>query len=163
MLAVALGQDEQPLPPVRCADLSRREESCRNDVTQAFQVSGDFSKAEIDMTGDVLKEHQRRFGLGHDSGHMRPEVPGVFGASALAGDTERLARIAAMNDVNKSSPRAGVKDAEVSPDGSAVKDSIRHPGEEDFLAVRLDLDVADGAVLRDREVKPKIKTPNTST
>ena len=58
--ALGVGQDEQPLPPVRRADLSRREQSFRNAVAQAFQLFPDLAIAEVEMIGDVLEEHPIR-------------------------------------------------------------------------------------------------------
>jgi len=109
------------------------------------------------MAADVLKEAVRRPALGHDAGHMRPQVPGVSGSGTLAGDAERLARIPAMYDVNEHTPRSGVKGCDVAPDRSPVKDSIRHPSEEDVLAERFFFDVADGPVSGDDEMEPEIE------
>ena len=68
-----------------------------------------------------------------------------------------------MNDINESSTRSPVELLEVSPDGSSIKESLRHPGKEDVLAVRLDLDVADRAVLRDCEMESEIESTDPGT
>lgn len=101
------------------------------------------------MIGDVLKEADFWFALGHDSGQIRPEMPGIRRAFPLSGGAERLARIASMNNVNKSPPRAGVEPLEVAPDWSAVKDSVRHSGEKYILAEPFNLNVADCSVAKD--------------
>ena len=154
--ALLVGHDVETLPPVRRTDFIRRKESCRHAVTHAFQVSGDFAKSEAEMTGDVLKEAVRRLALGHDAGHMRPQVAGVVGSGSLAGEAERLARIPAMNNVNKSLPFAGVECSEIVPERPPIKDAICHPGAEDVLAERLLLDVTDRPVAGGCEVESEV-------
>ena len=93
-VALAVGEDEEPLAPMRRADFRRREEACRKPVAQADQVSGDLGKAEAEMMGDVLEEDEGRLDLADDARDMRPEVARVGRAEPPAGDRERLARIA---------------------------------------------------------------------
>lgn len=81
----------------------------------------------------------------------------VVGSGSFTRDAERLARITTMNHVNKTTPRSHVEPGDISPYGSPIKDSIRHPGEEDVLAVRVLFDPADCAVLRDGELDSEVK------
>jgi len=99
-----VGQDEQPLPPVRRADFSRREQSFRNPEAQAFQLSSDLAISEVEMIGDVFEEHPFGCALLDDLRDVRPQVPGVVGSAALAGDAERLTRIARSEDVHRATP-----------------------------------------------------------
>ena len=145
------------------ADFSRRKESCRNAVTHGFQVLGDDIKAESEVPRDVLEEGPLGLTLPENASHIWPEVTWIGVASALAGHAEGLAWIPAMNEVNAASPRLAVEGLEVSPDGSAVKDSIRHPGEQDVLRVRGVLDVADGAVVGLGKVESEVKASDAST
>jgi len=160
---VGLRQDVEPLPAVWRTDFSRRKESCRNPVTHFFQLAGDDIKSESEVPGDVLEEAPLGLTLADDAGDLGPEVAWVVGPGSLTRNAERLARIAAMNNVNESAPRSGVELLEVAPDGSAVKDSIRHPGEEDVLWVRLDLDVTDRPVAGDGEMEPKVEPTDAGT
>lgn len=66
-----------------------------------------------------------------------------------------------MNDVNESSPGPAVELLEVVPERSPVKESVGHPGEEQILAGRLDLDVADRPVVRDDEPETKVNAADT--
>jgi hypothetical protein len=156
-------KDEQPLSSLRRADFSRRKESCRNPVTHFFQVLGDLLKSEREVPGDVLEEAPLGLALSNDSGNVGPEVAGVGGTGTVTCDTERLARIPAMNHVNESVPDPGIERLEIRPNGSSLKDSVRHPGEEDVLRVRLDLDVADRAIAGNGEMESKVEAANSRT
>ena len=57
---LGVGQDEQALPAMRRTDFSRREQSFRNAVAQAFQLASDLEITEVEMIGDVLEEHPNR-------------------------------------------------------------------------------------------------------
>lgn len=157
MLVVAVGQDEQALSTMWRADFSRCKESCRNPVTHRFQVSGDDIKAESEVPGDVLEEAPLRLALADDAGDVGPEMALVCCASTLASDRERLARIPAMNDVNKSTPGFPGECSEIVPERPPIKEAICHPGTEDVLAARFLLDVADGSVAWNGEVESKVK------
>ena len=43
---LAVGQNEKPLPFVRCADFLRREQACLNAVTQASKVIVDLLESQ---------------------------------------------------------------------------------------------------------------------
>lgn len=115
------------------------------------------------MPGDVLEEAPLGLALAHDAGDVGPEVSRVGSAEALSGDGERLARIPAMNHVNESSPPLGIETLEIVPNGSPLKDSVRHPGEEDVLREPFDLDVADGAVLGLGDAEAEIEAGDPAT
>ena len=83
---LADGKDEEPLALVRRADFRRREEACRKAVAHADQSAGDFGEAEAEMMGDILEEDEGRLDLADDARDMRPEVPRVVCAPALASD-----------------------------------------------------------------------------
>lgn len=68
-----------------------------------------------------------------------------------------------MNNVNATPPSSGVKGAEVVPDRSAVKDSVRHPGKENVLAERFLLDIADRAVFGNGEFESEVDSADSGT
>jgi hypothetical protein len=105
VVALADGEDEEPLASMRRTDFRRREEARRKAVAHADQSSGDFGEAEAEMMGDILEEHEGRFDFADDAGDMRPEVARVVRTPPLARDGERLARIARSDDVT--APRHG--------------------------------------------------------
>lgn len=57
-------------------------------------------KAEREVPSDVLEDAQPRSKHRNPIRYVRPQVPPVGGAVALAGQAERLARIAAGEDVD---------------------------------------------------------------
>lgn len=157
------GENVEPLPAVWRADFSRRKESCRNPVTQRFQLAGDDIKSESEVPGDVLEEAPFRLTLPDDTSNVRPQMPLVLGSESLPRDRERLARIPAMNDVNKSTPGLPGECSEIVPERAPIKEAICHPGTEDVLAVRLLLDVADRPVAWDGQRQPEVKTSDAGT
>ena len=157
VVALTVGEDEEPLAPVRRADFRRREEARRKAVPHADQSSGDFGEAEAEMMGDVLEEDEGRLALANDAGDMRPEVPRVVRAPALARDGERLARIARSDDVHRAAPRAAVEGGNVVPDRRRIQGRVFHPRHEDGRGVGVPLDVTHSAISGECEVQPEIE------
>ena len=156
-VAVAGGEDEEPLAPVRRTDFRRREEACRKPVAQADQISGDLGKAEAEMMGDVLEEDEGRFDLADDAGNVGPEVAGVGRRQPPAGDRERLARIARKQDVHAAAPRAAVEAGNVVPDRRVIQGRVLHPGHEQGRSEGFPLDVTHSAVAGTGEDEPEIE------
>jgi hypothetical protein len=157
VVALAVGEDEEPLPLVGRANFRRREEARRNAVAHADQSSGDFGEAEAEMMGDVLEEHEGWSALADDPGDMRPEVARVVCAPALARDGERLARIARSDDVHRAAPRAAVEGGSVVPDRRRIQGRVFHPRHEDGRGVGVPLDVTHSAISGEREVQTKVE------
>lgn len=163
MVALAVGEDEEPLAPVGRADFRRREEARRKAVAHADQSSGDLGEAEAEMMGDVLEEHEGRLGLADDAGDMRPEVARVVRAPALACDRERLARIARSDDVHRAAPRAAVEGGNVVPDRRRIQGRVFHPRHEDGRGVGVPLDVTHSAISGECEVQPEVEATGAGT
>lgn len=157
VVPVAVGENEEPLAPVGGADFRRREEACRKAVAHADQSAGDFGEAEAEMMGDILEEHEGRLDLADDAGDMRPEVPRVICAPALARDRERLARIARSDDVHRAAPRAAVEGGNVVPDRRAIQGRVFHPRHEDGRGVGVPLDVTHSTISGACEVQPEVE------
>jgi hypothetical protein len=157
VVALALGEDEEPFAPVGRTDFRRREEACRKAVAHADQSSGDFGEAKAEMMGDVLEVHEGRLGLSDDPGDMRPEVARVLDAPSLASDGERLARIARSDDVHRAAPRAAVEGGNVVPDRRAIQGRVFHPRHEDGRGVGVPLDVTHSAISGECEVQSEVE------
>jgi hypothetical protein len=157
-VAVAVGENEEPLAPVGRADLRRREEARRKPVAHADQVSGDFGKSEAEMMGDVLEEDEGRFAFADDARDMRPEVARVRSAEPPPCDRKWLARIARTEDVHRAAPRAAVEGGNVVPDRRAIQGRVFHPRHEHGRGVGFPLDVTQSAISgkgeQDAEVEP---------
>lgn len=161
--ACGVAQHEESLSAVWSANFRRRVESCRNAVTHRNQLAGDHVEPKPQMPAHVFEEHETGLTLSDHASDIWEEVSGIGVTLTLAGNRERLARVARSDAIHESTPRSSVELPEVSPDGSAVKDSIRHPGEEHVLRKRLDLDVADRAVRRDGERESKFEASDPGT
>ncbi len=166
-LALALGvghaEHEQALAAVWCADFLRREESFRNPVTQAFQLASDLAISEVEVVWDVLQENKSGATFGDDAGDMGPEVTGVVGAAPLAGNRERLARIARKQEVHRATPRAPVEAGKVVPDRSRIQGLVFHPGHEDARGEGVPLDMTHSPVSWLGEDKPKVESSGAGT
>ncbi len=146
VVALTMGEDEEPLALVGRADFRRREEARRKAVAHADQSCGDFGEAEAEMMGDILEKHERRFALADDAGDMRPEVSRIVRAPALARDGERLARIARIDDIHRAAPRVAVEGGNVVPERRAIQGRVFHPRHEDGRGVGVPLDVTHSAI-----------------
>lgn len=98
------------------------------------------------MSADVFEEADWRFNLAHDAGDVRPEVAMVFVAELLSGNAERLARVAAMDDIHHAAPRAAVEVGNVVPDRRAIQGLVFHPRHERGRSVGVPLDVTHSSI-----------------
>jgi hypothetical protein len=158
LVALADGEDEQPLAPMGRTDFRRREEACRKAVAHADQSCGDFGEAEAEMMGDILEEDEGRLDLADDAGDMRPEVARVVGTPALARDGERLARIARSDDVHRAAPRAAVEGGNVVPDNSLIQGRVFHPRHESGCGEGFPFDMAHSTISGDGDGEPEVET-----
>jgi len=157
VVALAVGENEQPLPLVGRTDFRRREEARRKAVAHADQSSGDVGEAEAEMMGDVLEEDEGRLGLANDAGDMGPEVARVVRAPALARDGERLARIARSDDVHCAAPRAAVEGGNIVPDNSLIQGRVFHPRHESGCGVGFPFDMAHSTISGDGDGEPEVE------
>lgn len=157
LVALADGEDEQPLTLVGRADFRRREEACRKAVAHADQSCGDFGKAEAEMMGDILEEDEGRLDLADDAGDMGPEVTRVVHPPALARDGERLARIARSDDVHRAAPRAAVEGSNIVPDNSLIQGRVFHPRHESGCGEGFPFDMAHSMISGDGDGESEIE------
>ncbi len=157
LVVFAVGEDEEPLALVRCADFRRCEEACRKAVAHADQSACDVGEAEAEMMGDILEEDEGGFDLADDAGDMRPEVARVVGTPALARDRERLARIARSDDVHRAAPRAAVEGSNIVPHNSLIQGRVFHPRHESGCGVGFPFDVAHSTISGDGDGKPEVE------
>jgi hypothetical protein len=111
-----VGQDEDPQPLVRRADLCRREQARRRRVAQSPKLSQDGLEAEGDVTGDVFEEDPLGAAFANDAGDVGPQVAGIVGTAALSGRAEGLARVSGEDGIEGAAEGAGVEAAQVGPD-----------------------------------------------
>lgn len=155
-VALPAAEREQSLAPVRRADLRRREEARRNSVAQTDQVSGDFGKAEAQMMRDVFEKDEGRRAFAHDPRDVRPQVPRVIQSVPAAGERERLARIARMDEVHAATPGSAVEGRDVVPHRRRTQRRVFHPRHEDGRGIGFPFDVTNSAIGGQGDVEPEI-------
>ncbi len=151
LVALADGEDEQPLAPMGRTDFRRREEACRKPVAQADQSAGDFGETEAEMMGDIFEEDEGRFDFADDAGDMGPEVAGIVRAPALARHAERLARISGSDDIHRAAPWAAVEAGNIVPERRWIQGRIFHPRHEHGRREGVPLDVTHSSIAGDGE------------
>jgi hypothetical protein len=98
---------------MRCADFLRCKQSCRNAITQALYLAGDFAKAEAKMAADVFEEDFARLHFFDNSRDFGEEMPRIRFAEPSACNAEGLAGVACSEDIHASTPRAAVECSKV--------------------------------------------------
>lgn len=76
-LYVGVGQNEEAVAPVACADFSRWLDARSNPVAQALKVAGDVSETKGEMADDVFEEAPLGPDLADDPVDLGPEVARV--------------------------------------------------------------------------------------
>ena len=109
------------------------------------------------MSADIFEEAKRRFDLKDDAGDMRPEMSRVFVAEFSSGDAERLAWIAAMDDIHDAAPRFAVETGNVIPDRRFIQGFVFHPRHESGCGVGVPLDITNSAIAWDGDVQSEVE------
>lgn len=143
--ARAVGQDEQPLAPVRGPDLRRREQASRNAIAQALQAFADLGESQREVSSNVLEEHKSGLALRDDPGDGRPQVPGVIGPAPAAREAERLARVARNDAIHASAPASAIEGSGIRPHRSRSQAARFHRANQTPGAEGVSLNMADDA------------------
>lgn len=144
-LDVGVGQNPKPFSSVRRSNVIRSQHAPLRIVPRRGQLSENGSKVGVSKeTWDVLQEAESRSYLANDPDSVGPHISLVLISAALAGDGERLARESRSDNIHRSTPRSTVKGSDVIPNWEHGKQTVGLPPQQDFPAVRLDLDGADG-------------------
>ena len=158
-----MGQDEDPQPLVRRADLCRREQARRRRVAQSPKLSQDGFKAEGDVTGDVFEEDPFGAAFADDAGDVRPEVPRIVGTATFSGCAERLAGIACEDGVERSAEGPGIEAAQVGPDRGRGEVSGCLRRDENGAGPVLPFDEGAGVIARFGQHEAQIKASAACT
>jgi hypothetical protein len=91
-----------------------------------LKLSDDVSASEGQMTGDVLEETELWMALAHDAGDVGPQVPIIVCTVAVSCDAERLAWVAANDEIHHSTPRTSVERRDVGPNRRIIQGTSLH-------------------------------------
>ncbi len=152
-----MGQDEDPQPLMRRADLRRREEARRRRVAQSPKLSQDGLEAEGEVPGDVFEEDPFGAAFADDPGNVGPEVAVIVGATALSGRAEGLARVSGEDGIERPSEGACVEAAQVGPDRARGEIPRALGCDEDGARPVLPLDEGAGVIVGLCEHEAQIK------
>lgn len=109
------------------------------------------------MSGDIFEKAKRRPDFSHDPSDVRPEVARVFVAKLSSRDRERLARIAAMDDIHHAAPRFATEGFNIVPDRRAIQGLVFHPRHESGRGVAFPLNVTNSSVFWQGEVQAEVE------
>ena len=152
-----MGQDEDPQPLVRRADLCRAEQTRRRRVAHAPKLSQDGFEPECDVAGDVFEEHPVGATLGNDPGDVGPEVTGIVGPAALSRRAEGLAGISGENGIKRPAEGPCVEGPQIIPDRGRGEIPCALGGDEHGSWPVLPFDKTPGVVFGLGEHEAQIK------
>jgi len=157
-----VGQDEDPQPLMRRADLSRREQARRRRIAQSPKLSQDGLEAEGDVPGDVFEEDPFRAAFVDDAGDIGPEVTGIVSATAFPGRAEGLAGIACEDSIEGAAEGPGIEAAQVGPDWGRGEVACALGRDEDRARPVLPFDEGAGVIAGLGEHEAQIKASAAS-
>nr|WP_296547751.1 hypothetical protein [Phenylobacterium sp.] len=152
-----MGQDEDPQPLVRRADLCRREQARRRRIAQSPKLSEDGLEAKGDVPGDVFEEHPFRAAFPDNAGDLGPEVARIVGPAALSRRAERLAGISCEDGIESPTEGQGVETAQIGPDRGRGDVSCALGRDEDGARPVLPFDEGAGVIAGFGEHEAQIK------
>jgi hypothetical protein len=151
-----VGQDDEAFAFVAGADFCRREQSRRNNVASALQISADSSEAQAKMGANIFEEDEPRLSFAKDAVHVGPKVARIAFSQSLAGATERLAGVAGKEAIHMAAPRAAVEGAKVIPDRRLIQGRVFHPRHESGRGEGFPLNVTNSARAEAEEFKGQL-------
>lgn len=118
---VGHAEDEDPLALVARANFRRSEQSNLNRKTKLAKVSpnplgsSDFVSPRREHPGNVLDKDEPRPCLDNDASGIAPEISRIETPLLASGETMRLARNAANDAINHTTPCAAIEGSGIAP------------------------------------------------
>lgn len=109
------------------------------------------------MAFDVLAPDPLRVHFLDNARDLRPEVPRIRFAGALARETEWLAGVAGSDEMYSAAPSSAVKGSKVVPDRRFSQGLVRHPRHESGRRMALPLDESHSSVVGFGDVQAEIE------
>ena len=159
--AVIDGEDEKPLAFMREAHVRRAEEAKRTLVTKASQVSSYLIGAEREVAADVFEEDGPRSGLDNAAADDGPEVARIGDAPTLAGETERLARVARNDEIHSATPVSAAEGSGICEDRRVSQGARLHLRHQCSAGEGFDLHHADRASIWNCQLDGAVKSASS--
>jgi hypothetical protein len=141
-----VGHKPEPVALVWGANLGSSQHCPPAVIPERGQVTLHSSESASNEGWAVFHEAVAGSNLANDPRHVGPHsAAGSVNAGSFSGDADVLAREAARNHVNKSSPRPSVKAAHVRPNRESWDGSIVLSLRQNLCGVGITLNGADGA------------------
>jgi hypothetical protein len=155
-----VGQEEEPLPPMRGADLGRAEQSPLRIEPELGQRPTNEVEASNNEGSDVLHEDVLGSNLANDPRHLEPESrPLAFEESGpLAGVGDVLAREAANDAIHDATPRSAVEGSDVSEDRRLIQGAVLHARRKDRGCIGFPLHSTDEASVGDGQLESEVES-----
>lgn len=104
-----MGQEEEPLAPVRRTDVGRAEQIPLDIAPELGKVVQDVGEPKRKVSRDVLAEEEPRSAVAEDAQDLGPQVALVIRSAARSGDAERLAWVSANDEIHCATPGSSVE------------------------------------------------------
>ena len=140
-----MGQEEESFAPVRRADVGRSEQIPFDIAPERGKVGQDVGEPKRKVSGDVFAEEESGAALAEDAQDFGPQVSLVIGSASRSGARERLARVAAHDEIHRATPGSSVEGSKVTPDRSIGQLAALHRRDQTRGRECFPLDVADCA------------------
>lgn len=155
-----MGQYEEAASEVRRARLERREQASFDREPHRSKIADDGGRAEIDVTFDVFEEAPFRLTVLDDPPDVGPEMARIVFALPFARERERLAGIAASDEMNFLAPRSAVEGGDIVPDRSLIHGLVRHPCHEGRCRVGFPLDETNSSIAGFCDMDTELQSAN---
>gem|GEM_PF-2424876 len=130
-IATGVGNNPNPVPPVRRANTRSRQNIRPDLVPCSLQVSlhllEDHSPPPIKQTENIFANHPMRSNLINDSTHLRPQVAVIRRSFSFPGNAKRLARESSGQHVNSPSINSCVELPDVPIQSRIRPIKAKHP------------------------------------
>ncbi len=149
---------------MRCADVGCSKQIPLRIEPEPGKVSEHDGQSSSKSEGrDVFKEHEVGSYLANAVGQCRPDPAVVVCPGVGSGHAPRLTREASDDDIHEATPASAVEGDNVRPDRSLSQDAFRHTRDKDRGSKSFPLDVSDGAVVGDDQLKSKLEPADPGT
>jgi hypothetical protein len=162
--AVGVGQDKQSPPLVRRPNFCRRIQSRLNSVTKLSKFGSDVGESQSKVACDVLEEAPAWLYFLDNASKVGPQVPRIALSKAFPCNGERLARVAARDNIHESTPWSAVEGGNIVPDRRPIQGLVFHPCHERSRGVGFPLDVTNSSVSFPKgKMEPEFEPSNPGT